>query len=56
MIAISETKSIAISEYENGQLLTTDEQKFKEIMSSMMLFMTAAHEVHSGEECWSIKK
>ena len=56
MIAISETKSIAISKYENEQQLTMAEEKFKEIMVGMMPFMTAPPEVHNGDECWSMKK
>ena len=56
MIEISETESIAISEYENEQQLTMAEEKFKEIMSGMMPFMTAPPEVHNGDECWSMEK
>ena len=56
MIATSETESIAISKYENEQQLTMAEEKFKEIMSGMMPFMTAPPEVHNGDECWSMKK
>ena len=51
MIEISETESIAISKYENEQQLTMAEEKFKEIMSGMMPFMTAPPEVHNGDEC-----
>ena len=56
MIAISETKSIAISKYENEQQLTMAEEKFKEIMGGMMPFMAAPPEVHNGDECWSMEK
>ena len=56
MIAINETKNIAISIYENEQQLTMAEEKFKEIMGGMMPFMTAPPEVHNGDECWSMKK
>ena len=56
MIEISETESIAISKYENEQQLTMAEEKFKEIMSGMMPFMTAPPEVYNGDECWSTKK
>ena len=56
MIALSETESIAISKYENEQQLKMAEEKFKEIMSGMMPFMTAPPEVNNGDECWSVKK
>ena len=55
MIALSETESVAISKYENEQQLKMAEEKFKEIMSGMMPFMTAPPEVHNGDECWSMK-
>ena len=56
MIALSETESIAISKYENELQLKIAEEKFKEIMSGMMPFMTAPPEVNNGDECWSVKK
>ena len=56
MIEISETESIAISKYENEQQLTMAEEKFKEIMSGMMPFMTAPPEVNNGDVCWSVQK
>ena len=56
MIALSETESVAISKYENEQQLKMAEEKFKEIMSGMMPFMTAPPEVNNGDECWSVKK
>ena len=56
MIALSETKSIAISKYENEQQLKMAEEKFKEIMGGMMPFMTAPPEVNNGDVCWSVQK
>ena len=56
MIEISETESIAISKYENEQQLTMAEEKFKEIMGSMMPFMIAPPEVNNGDVCWSVQK
>ena len=56
MIDISDTESIAISKYENAEQLKLAEEKFKEIMSGMMPFMTAPPEIINGDEFWSIKK
>ena len=50
MIDISDTESVAISKYENAEQLKLAEEKFKEIMSGMMPFMTAPPEIINGDE------
>ena len=56
IIAISKTESIALSKYENEQQLKMAEEKFKEIMSGMISFITGPPEVNNGDECWWMKQ
>ena len=52
MIAISDTVTIAISEYESEEKLKAVEGRFKEIMVDMVPLMSAPPEVLNGDSFW----
>ena len=54
MIAISETATLAISEYGSEAQLKAVEGRFKEVMIDMAPLMTAPPEVLNGDSFWEM--
>ncbi len=52
MIAVSDTVTIAISEYDSEEKLKAVEGRFKEIMIDMVPLMSAPPEVLNGDSFW----
>ena len=52
MVGVSETATIAVSEYENEEQLKAVEPKFQEVMVDLMPLMTQPPEVHNGDVFW----
>tara|TARA_B100001115_G_scaffold31809_1_gene23489 strand:- start:160 stop:501 length:342 start_codon:yes stop_codon:yes gene_type:complete len=53
MVGVSETSTIAVSEYETEEHLKSVEHKFQEVMIDLMPLMTSPPEVHNGNVFWS---
>ena len=53
MVGVSETSTIAVSEYETEEHLKAVEHKFQEVMMDLMPLMTSPPEVHNGNVFWS---
>ena len=54
MIAVSETVTMAISEYGSEAQLKAVEGRFKEVMVDMMPLMKGAPEVFHGDSFWEV--
>ena len=52
MVGVSETATIAVSEYETEEQLKAVESKFQEVMVDLMPLMTQPPEVHNGDVFW----
>ena len=52
MVGVSETATIAVSEYETEDQLKAVEPKFQEVMVDLMPLMTQPPEVHNGDVFW----
>ena len=52
MVAVSETATIAVSEYETEDQLKAVEAEFQEVMVDLMPLMTQPPEVHNGDVFW----
>ena len=52
MVSVSETATIAVSEYETEEQLKAVEPKFQEVMVDLMPLMTQPPEVHNGDVFW----
>ena len=52
MIAVSDTVTIAISEYDSEEKLKAVEGRFKEIMIDMVPLMSGPPEVLNGDSFW----
>ena len=52
LIKVSDTSSMAISEYDNEQQVVEAEEKFNKVMAGMMQFMTAPPEINNGDVFW----
>lgn len=52
MVALSDTETLAISEYETEAHLQAVETRFRELMMEMMPLMAGPPEVLSGAEFW----
>ena len=52
MVGVSETATIAVSEYETEEQLKAVEPKFQEVMVDLMPLMTQPPEVHNGDVFW----
>ena len=52
MVKVSDTVTIAISEYETAEHLQMVEDRFKEVMVDLMPFMSEPPEVHNGDVFW----
>ena len=55
MVAVSDTVTIAVSEYETEEQLNAVEPRFQEVMVDLMPLMTAPPEVHNGDMFWEYK-
>tara|TARA_Y100001970_G_C13754774_1_gene612782 strand:- start:107 stop:394 length:288 start_codon:yes stop_codon:yes gene_type:complete len=55
MVAVSDTSTIAVSEYETEEQLNAVEHKFQEVMIDLMPLMTSPPEVHNGDVFWDYK-
>ena len=53
MVAVSDTATIAVSEYETEDQLNAVEPKFQEVMVDLMSLMTQPPEVHNGDVFWA---
>ena len=56
MVNISETESIAFSEYENEEQMNNAGEKYKEIMGGMAQYFSIPPEVSNGDAVWSLSK
>lgn len=52
MVAVSDTATIAVSEYETEDQLNAVEPRFQEVMVDLMSLMTQPPEVHNGDVFW----
>ena len=52
MVGVSETATIAVSEYETEEQLKAVETKVQEVMVDLMPLMTQPPEVHNGDVFW----
>ena len=55
MVAVSDTATIAVSEYETEDQLNAVEPRFQEVMVDLMSLMTQPPEVHNGDVFWDYK-
>jgi hypothetical protein len=53
MVAVSDTATIAVSEYETEDQLNAVEPRFQEVMVDLMSLMTQPPEVHNGDVFWA---
>ena len=53
---VSETATIAVSEYETEDQLKAVEPKFQEVMVDLMPLMTQPPEVHNGDVFWGTRE
>ena len=56
MVNISETESIAFSEYENEEQMNNAGEKYKEIMGGMAQYFSGTPEVSNGDAVWYLSK
>ena len=56
MVNISETESIAFSEYENEEQMNNAGEKYREIMGGMAQYFSGPPEVSNGDAVWSLSK
>ena len=56
MIKVSDSSSMAISEYDNEQQVVEAEEKFNKVMAGMMQFMTAPPEINNGDVFWQLNQ
>jgi hypothetical protein len=54
MVAVSDTQTVAISEYESEAALIAVEGRFKEVMVGMVPLMTGPPEVLNGDVFWDM--
>ena len=54
MIAISDTETVAISEYETEADLQAVQPRFREVMVDMVPLMTGAPDVSNGDAFWEL--
>ena len=54
MIAVSDTQTVAISEYDSEASLKAVEGRFKEVMMDMMPLMSGPPEVLNGDSFWEM--
>ena len=52
LVGVSDTITIAISEYESEEKLKNVEAKFQELMVDMIELMSEPPEVHNGDVFW----
>jgi len=52
MVGVSDTITVAISEYESEEKLKNVEAKFQELMVDMIELMSEPPEVHNGDVFW----
>ena len=52
MIAVSDTETLAISEYDSEEALQAVQGRFREIMVDMVPLMTSAPDVVHGDAFW----
>ena len=54
MIAVSETETVAISEYETEADLNAVQPRFREVMVDMVPLMTGPPDVSNGDAFWEM--
>ena len=52
MVGVSDTATIAVSQYETEEQLKAVESRFQEVMVDLMPLMTSPPEVHNGDVFW----
>lgn len=52
MVSVSDTATIAVSQYETEEQLKAVESRFQEVMVDLMPLMTSPPEVHNGDVFW----
>ena len=54
MIAISDTETLAISEYDSEEALNAVQGRFREVMVDMVPLMSGAPEISNGDAFWEM--
>ena len=54
MIAVSDTETVAISEYESEEALNAVQDRFREVMVDMVPLMSGAPAVDHGDAFWEM--